>query len=238
MLRFEDFVERTHGAATATQLRAVFEQTMRDEGFENSFLGKVVDGRIQEAHWANLPEGHFENYLAEGWQGIDPILAFATRAWRPFLWDDQAERMRFGPEQTAFLQECKRVGVLWIIISPVHQPDGSCDIVGVSRRHGERPDPAQVGVMQAVCSQVWCRHSVLTGASVLSEPEQPIALTQRELEILRWVKDGKSNSDISEIMSLSVKTIEYHVGNILRKLGATNRTMAVVIALQKQLLSL
>ena len=53
-----------------------------------------------------------------------------------------------------------------------------------------------------------------------------------------WIKDGKSNADISEIMSLSPKTVEYHVGNILRKLGAANRTTAVVIALQRQILAL
>jgi DNA-binding NarL/FixJ family response regulator len=39
-------------------------------------------------------------------------------------------------------------------------------------------------------------------------------------------------------MNLSIKTIEYHVGNILKKLGATNRTTAVVIALKHRLLAL
>jgi DNA-binding CsgD family transcriptional regulator len=65
-----------------------------------------------------------------------------------------------------------------------------------------------------------------------------VTLTDRELEILKWVKDGKSNSEISEIMHLSIKTIEYHVGNLLRKLGATNRTTAVVIAIKLRLLVL
>ena len=39
-------------------------------------------------------------------------------------------------------------------------------------------------------------------------------------------------------MGLSVKTIEYHVGNILKKLGAANRTTAVVIAIRRRLLDL
>jgi len=65
-----------------------------------------------------------------------------------------------------------------------------------------------------------------------------MTLTNRELEILRWLKDGKSNSETSEIMGLSIKTIEYHVGNILKKLGAANRTTAVVIAIRRRLLDL
>ena len=52
------------------------------------------------------------------------------------------------------------------------------------------------------------------------------------------MRDGKSNSEISQITSLSVKTIEYHVSNVLKKLGATNRTTAVVIALKYRLLTL
>jgi len=63
-------------------------------------------------------------------------------------------------------------------------------------------------------------------------------LTSRELEILRWIKHGKNNIEISEIMNVAVKTIEYHVGNIFKKLGAGNRTAAVVIAIRNKLLEL
>jgi DNA-binding CsgD family transcriptional regulator len=238
VLSFEDFVERSQRAATIAELRATFEGVMRNEGYENSFLGKMVDGRICESQWVNFPEGHFENYLAEGWQSIDPILAFTARARRPFLWDDQAALMQFEPAQIALLEECKRVGVHSLIVAPIHEPDGSCNIVGVSKRHGEPPDPARVNILQAFCLQTWCRHATLTGASLLSDAAEAIELTRRELEILTWIRDGKSNGDIAEILCVSVKTIEYHVGNLLRKLGATNRTTAVVIALQRQLIAL
>ena len=85
--------------------------------------------------------------------------------------------------------------------------------------------------------QTWCRLADLVGIGV-DNGYREITLTNRELEILKWVKDGKSNSEISEIMDLSVKTIEYHVGNILKKLGAANRTTAVVIAIKHRLLAL
>jgi DNA-binding NarL/FixJ family response regulator len=54
----------------------------------------------------------------------------------------------------------------------------------------------------------------------------------------QWIKHGKSNTEISEITVLSIKTIEYHVGNILKKLGASNRTAAVIIAIKNNLLPL
>jgi DNA-binding CsgD family transcriptional regulator len=235
---FEDFVERSQSARTVPELLTLFEQTMRSEGFENSCMAKLVDGRIREAYWMEFPEGHLETYLAEGWQNIDPVLAFTARARRPFLWDQEAPRLQLEPAQIALLDECKRAGVHSIVVSPIHEPDGSCNVVGASRRHPEPPDPARVPILQACFSQVWCRYTALTGASVVTDPQNAVALTQKELEVLKWIKVGKSNADISEIMSLSTKTVEYHVGNILRKLGATNRTTAVVIAIQRQLLAL
>lgn len=63
-------------------------------------------------------------------------------------------------------------------------------------------------------------------------------LTDRETEILDYVKEGMSNSQIAEKISLSSKTIENHVRNIMIKLDANNRTEAVVIALRKELIQI
>jgi DNA-binding CsgD family transcriptional regulator len=61
-------------------------------------------------------------------------------------------------------------------------------------------------------------------------------LSSREAEILRWMKDGKTNAQIAAIISISAKTVEFHLRNIMRKLGASNRTSAVVIAIRRGLL--
>jgi transcriptional regulator EpsA len=56
-------------------------------------------------------------------------------------------------------------------------------------------------------------------------------LTEREREILRWVRDGKSNQAISDELGISALTVKNHVQKILRKLGASNRAQAVAKAL-------
>ena len=58
-----------------------------------------------------------------------------------------------------------------------------------------------------------------------------LGLTPREAEVLYWVSNGKADHDIGVIVGASVRTIEKHVGNILRKLKVENRTTAAVIAL-------
>lgn len=61
-------------------------------------------------------------------------------------------------------------------------------------------------------------------------------LTARELEVLRLMVAGEENPEIAERLFVSRSTVKFHVSNILMKLGATNRTEAVALALQKGLL--
>lgn len=61
-------------------------------------------------------------------------------------------------------------------------------------------------------------------------------VTDRERQILAWVREGKSNQQIAEILGISPLTVKNHVQKILRKLGASNRAQAVALALAKGVL--
>ncbi len=61
-------------------------------------------------------------------------------------------------------------------------------------------------------------------------------LTVREIEILEMLYQGLRNSEIAEKLSISPRTVEAHVGNIISKLGARSRTEAVRVAVEKNLI--
>lgn len=64
-------------------------------------------------------------------------------------------------------------------------------------------------------------------------PETPFSsLTEREAETLRLLAQGKTNQQISQELFITLKTVEKHVANILRKLGVKNRTEAAAWALE------
>src|ERR671916_233761 len=63
-------------------------------------------------------------------------------------------------------------------------------------------------------------------------------LTDRELEVLRLIAQGKSNKDISEDLVLSEKTVKTHVSNILQKLHLSDRTQAAVYALRQKIVDI
>jgi LuxR family transcriptional regulator, quorum-sensing system regulator CviR len=57
-------------------------------------------------------------------------------------------------------------------------------------------------------------------------------LTLRELTILNWVKNGKTNWEIAQIMGVTERTIRFHVESIFSKLEVTSRSQAVATAIE------
>ena len=63
-----------------------------------------------------------------------------------------------------------------------------------------------------------------------SPPRHP--LSQRELDVIRLMTDGQSNRAIADTLSISVRTVQNHVCNILTKLGLESRTAAAAWAVR------
>lgn len=62
-------------------------------------------------------------------------------------------------------------------------------------------------------------------------------LTQREADVLRLMARGRSNTEIAGELHLGVQTVKTHVGNVLTKLGARDRTQAVIAAYESGFVS-
>ena len=75
-----------------------------------------------------------------------------------------------------------------------------------------------------------------TNIQSVSPSANPL-LTPKESEILLWIQRGKTSWEIAKILGCSERTVKFHVGNFLRKLGATRRSHAVAIAMQQGLLT-
>jgi DNA-binding NarL/FixJ family response regulator len=61
-------------------------------------------------------------------------------------------------------------------------------------------------------------------------------LTPREVEVLRLIRDGRRNKEIADRLCIAESTVNFHVKNAVSKLGANDRTHAVMIALRRGLL--
>jgi two-component system response regulator NreC len=72
------------------------------------------------------------------------------------------------------------------------------------------------------------------GLKLAPEPFEP--LTSREIEVLRLIARGYTNSQISEILHISVRTVEYHRGNLTAKLNLRSRSELMKYAEEKGLI--
>jgi DNA-binding NarL/FixJ family response regulator len=75
-------------------------------------------------------------------------------------------------------------------------------------------------------------------ASELAEHMADDALTSREIGVLRLIAGGNANKLIADRLSISEETVKGHVKNILSKLGASDRTHAVTVALKRGIIDL
>jgi DNA-binding NarL/FixJ family response regulator len=77
-------------------------------------------------------------------------------------------------------------------------------------------------------------------ARLLAEVQAPqrssTVLSQREREVLRLVADGLPTKQIARTLSITERTVKFHVSSIFHKLGADNRAQAVALAAQRGLL--
>ncbi len=73
--------------------------------------------------------------------------------------------------------------------------------------------------------------------SEASAPETREALTPREQEVLTFIAEGNSNREIADALVISVKTVDRHRENIMRKLQLHNRVELVKYAIEKGLIS-
>jgi DNA-binding NarL/FixJ family response regulator len=70
-------------------------------------------------------------------------------------------------------------------------------------------------------------------AAHLAEHMSDEDLTAREIEVLRHIGGGNRNRDIAERLFISEETVKVHIKHIMEKLGATDRTQAVAIAVRR-----
>ncbi len=95
-------------------------------------------------------------------------------------------------------------------------------------------------LLQPVIASKLLRHVGQQGRGTKPVPSMPLIeeLTEREVEVLQLLAQGKPNKEIAAQLVISERTAKFHVSSVMSKLGATNRTEAVSLAVQRGLIDL
>jgi DNA-binding CsgD family transcriptional regulator len=232
--RLEEFISTSSTCRSEAQLLNLYLRTVEDEGYQNAVFAKATGQRLTAIPWAHLPDGYSHSYISNHWDKIDPIVHHIHSARRPFMWSDACAKMNLSGRQKAFLEDCRDLGVHSGITIPLHGPGSEVDLISLSLRDEKRVEPGRIPLLHALTVQYRSRLGELQG-----DPAEAVKpLTLKEMECLRWCKEGKTNWEIGEIMSISEKTVEFHLSNTIKKLDVSNRITAVVKGIQLGIISI
>ncbi|MDQ0320753.1 LuxR family transcriptional regulator [Pararhizobium capsulatum DSM 1112] len=189
---------------------------------------------------SDMPEYWFDR----GYFRIDPVQRLAARTSAPFFWnyDANADTMirRFMTEETEPVARYLRARDMASGVTiPVHTPRGDyATVTGI--RPWRKSATAPSDVARTIAEFGLVAHIFHESAFELFDRETRSAsslhLTERERECLRYSAQGLSAKEISRAIDRSVPTVVMHLNAAARKLGAKNRTQAVVLATHYRLL--
>jgi DNA-binding NarL/FixJ family response regulator len=91
---------------------------------------------------------------------------------------------------------------------------------------------------ETIMSQDIARKTLSTFESIRSNTEITPNLTERELEVIKALAQGKSNKEIAQTLDISEKTVRNHASNIYNKLHIFDRTQAVIYAIRRGIVGL
>ncbi len=187
-------------------------------------------GKVSTFHLGNTPEAFQSTFASSNIGKRDPVMRRLKRLSAPFVYD---QAMYVNEEAGDLWEMQARFGYKTGIAMALHLPGGKHFVMGVDRDQPLPDDDVAVTRMMADL-QLLAVHAQETAVRLLTPQTADTlyapALTERELEILKWTAEGKSAWAVGQILSISEHAVKYHVKKILVKLGSGSKHQAAAKA--------
>lgn len=213
-------------AADAGGLFGVVSAAARELGFDYCAYGMRMPLPLSNPATFmlnNYPAAWQARYAQQGYLEQDPTVKHGIVSLLPLSWSESlfsSARPLWEDARAAGLQ------VGWAQSS--RTPDGATGLLTLARSHEALTESE---LRRSEANMSWLAHAAHQGLSGMQRRACPApVLSAREAEVLRWMADGKTSSEAAAILDLSERTVNFHVANALVKLGAANKTAAVVKA--------
>lgn len=185
--------------------------------------------------YAHRCDDWLPDYQRDNLGAVDPIVAHAVRTERPFRWRDA-----FGIDGTLHrrYREVKadidrRDGIAFAYSS---QYGAGTALISLAMQPREIEE-AHTKAIEYLLPHL---HAVMLRSTdeglALAHDQGAIGLTPRELEVLKWIKEGKCSWDIGMLLRVSERTVKFHLTNVFSKLQVSTRAQALARAMQLGLL--
>lgn len=178
------------------------------------------------------PAGWMDHYRANGFMDIDPTVRAGVLSSELIVWPQsaQGEARRFWSDASGFGLTAGVACSSW----------GAHGVFGLLTlaRHDDGLTRAEIDEVSSPAHWLTSLTHTLMSQFLAPElaPVDEAMLTPREHEVLCWTAEGKTAYEIGRILSISERTVNFHVNNVMAKLDVTNKLQAVVRAITTGLL--
>ncbi|WP_298431199.1 autoinducer binding domain-containing protein [Ottowia sp.] len=177
----------------------------------------------------NYPKAWQERYAEKKYLDIDPTILLGRQSQQPIIWNDSV--FSRTPE---LWNDARDAGLRVGWAKSVLESQSVGGMLTLARAN----DPLTAKELAAKEHRMrWLANTAHQGFRRIVAARWKVPLSSREKEVLRWAADGKTFSETSEIMDISVATVKFHTRNAAEKLGTANRTATVARAVVMGLLA-
>ncbi|EEB83521.1 transcription regulator, LuxR family, putative [Roseobacter sp. GAI101] len=236
-MNFQAFTKLSRQADSPGAIWAIVQRYARAHEIRMIAYGSVEVQTYGETTFPGIqfgmPTAFKESYIKEQLYLDNPLPRLAMSRPDPFYWSDAQDLDDLQPAEIAYLDKLKEAGIWPGIAFQVFGPESRNAAVGMCFEPGApRLSPDALLELQLASQCAHQRFCALTDG-----PKSPYArLSPRELEVLRWIAQGKSNSVMADIMGISRHTVDTITRRMFEKLEVTDRTRAAVRGISAGLL--
>jgi len=196
-------------------------------------IGVVGSGKLKSVKKIfnlDYPGKWIEIYASKELYKVDPIISYRLKTTKSYFWKDATDRITEEDDKT-FMRLAGDFGLRYGIASGFMGPTSNMASIFSFSGEGDRFSDHHKKILDALVPHV---HIALERVCAI-ERKNAMDLSTREQEVLAWVKEGKTNWEISMILSISERTVKFHVQNIEHKLNAVNKAHAIALAMEQGL---
>ena len=230
------FVERGELLAQLDDVTSAMEDALAPFGIESFIVTGLptkwqpFEELVMASRW---PAEFFMLYIENDYARVDPLSRRSIQSPMPFEWDANSYRTDPDPLVVEMMQHAAQFRMRRGFLIPIHGPNGEEGYVSTAAADLDLSARAKASIHLI---SLYAFERMRSLRRLL--PQKRSLLTAREREVLTWAAHGKSALQISQALNISKRTVDEHTQTAARKLGAANRTEAVVIALRERIIDL
>ncbi len=237
-IKLLEFIHNSLSCTTKEDFTALFPriQDLFPFKYATALLGRVdnTDTVVVSSANINFPEQWLQEYQSKNYPQVDAVLRENFTKYQVQHWSVARRKLHRRADINSL---CRDFGMLECFTHGSKPAAGEQNgsmfaFAGSSMKYEMRT----VAILEFLIPHL---HLAFSHVFDHMQPQMNSAvLSPREKEVLNWLKHGKSSWDMSVILGISERTVNFHVYNIMQKLEATNRTQAVAVATRQGLIDI